>query len=518
MEANNTINNKRIAKNTLILYCRMLLTVGISFYTTRLVMTYLGVSDFGLYSIVGGVTSMMYMITTSISGGIGRFLTFQLGTGDNDTLRKVFSTSVIILLIFSLLVIIAGETIGVWFVNNKLNVDAGRISAANWVYQFTLIAFILEFLSIPYNASIISHERMRAFAFVMILDVLMRFIIAIAIAYAPFDTLVYYAFLMCINQIILRIVYYVYCKRNFYECSFTLSFDKQIFKNILGYSSWAIMTTIICMFASTGVSLLLNIYYGTMVNAAQNISGQINSQVGAFANNFGKALSPQITKSYAANNLDRTLYLVYTGAKFSFLLLFFPILPILFEVDFVLSIWLKVVPPYATFFVVLALINSLFSNLLGTPYILTTATGDIRRNELFVGLGYLIPFPLCYLMFELGCPPYYITFATLAALLLSFYPRLTASRKYTGISFRKYLTNVLTPLFIIILLSISIMLIPHYLMHPSWGRLTLSGILSVLSIAFFAYVFALNRNERIKINAILAKKLKWMGSLNLFKY
>lgn len=501
-------DNKRIAKNTLILYARMFLTVGISLYTTRLVMGNLGVSDYGLYSIIGGFTSMMYLVTTSISGGVSRFLTFQLGKGDIETLRKVFSTSVIILLAFSLLVLLIGEVGGIWYISHKLNIEPGRLEAAHWVYQFTLLAFILEFLSIPYNSSIVSHERMKAFASVTILDVVIRLVIAIAISFEPFDRLVYYAMLMCLNQVVLRLVYYVYCKRYFVECSFTFVFDWGIFKSILGYCSWAILTTAICMISSTGLSLMLNAFYGTVVNAAQSISGQIMGQVGAFANNFSKALAPQITKKYASGELTRSLTLVYSGAKFSFLLLFFPILPILFEVDFVLDFWLKETPPFADMFVCMTLINALINNLMSMPYVLTTATGDIRNNELYVGLVYLIPFPLSYFLLQMGYPPYVTVISSIIVNIVSFYPRVMVSRKYSGISFSVYAAKVLLPLSYIVSLSLLVQLLLHYLLLPSWNRLLLSGFLSVASVASLCYLIALSPNERKMARNIIISRLK----------
>lgn len=506
--SNQSQNNKRIAKNTAILYVRMLFTVGISFYSTRLVMKNLGVSDYGIYGVVGSITSMMYIVTTSINTSISRYLTFNLGTGNINNLRKVYSTSVIILLIFAILVLIIGESIGLWYLNTHLNIPSERLFAANCVYQFILLEFLLEFMSTPYNAAIISHERMGAFAFVTIQDVVVKFLIALAIAYSPFDTLIYYAALMCLNKVVLRVVYYVYCKRNFEECTYTLVLEKKIFKELLSYSSLTLIPTIVCMIASSGTSLLVNAFYGTIANAAQSAANQINNMTGAFSNNFLVAIKPQITKNYAAGNKTRSLYLVYTGTKISFLLLYIPILPVIFEIDFILDLWLKEVPPYTNMFVISGLILALVNSLQNTTGTLISATGDIRLKAVVASVAYALPFPICLLLFKFGLPPYMSTLAMVISAAITFYPNITVANKLTGIHFGDYFKNALFPLLSVVLPSCAFMAAFTHISESSFSRALLSAIISTTIIVFMGYYVVLNKSERNKMRNFIKEKIK----------
>ena len=382
MEANNTINNKRIAKNTLILYLRMFITVGVSLYTSRVVLANLGISDYGLYNVIGGFVSMFYMITASLTQAVSRFITFELGKNDMKKLEDTFSTSVFILFILSLVVVLLAETIGLWFVNYKLNIDADRIVAANWVYQFTVLAFVLEMLSIPYSALIVSHEKMGMFAFVTIMKVILMLGVALLLSVSPLDTLIFYGILTFAVSLGVQGMYYVYCRCNFRESSVHIHFDKDLFNKMFGFAGWNFLSTVASMLSSQGVNMMLNIFFGTPVNAARGIAGQINGTAGAFSRNFTMALSPQITKSYASGDKRYSKTLVCQGAKYSFLLLLMVALPVMLETDYVLSLWLKEVPPYASAFVQLQLAYALVDVLVYTNLVLNNATGKIKTYQL----------------------------------------------------------------------------------------------------------------------------------------
>lgn len=504
----NDTGNKRIAKNTAVLYTRMLLTVGISFYTTRLILQHLGVSDYGLYGIIGSVTAMMYTVTSAISQGVSRFFTFGLGKGDKTELRKVFSTSMLILLGFSLVIVLLGETIGLWYVNNRLNVDDGRLGAANWVYQFALLTFILDFICVPYDAAIVAHERMKAFAFITILKVIINFIIAIAIAYSPLDRLVSYAFLMCLCSLVMRFVYYSYCNRNFEECHMLWHFDKSIFKEIAKFSGWTFLTSIVCIIATTGSSLIVNAFYGTVVNAAQNVSSQLSNLAISFNKNFSIAYNPQITKNYAANNKERTLELLYMGSKISFLLLFIIALPLMFEVDFILGKWLKEVPPYASYYVIFGLLNSFCSAVLSKNATLNAATGDIRNFQIAMAIGFCIPLPLTYVMLSLGYPPYWSFIATIIAHIVTAYWQISLNSKHIDVSFAGFAKKVFVPLSFIAAVSASLLLVIRFSLQPSWFRAILTGMSGVSSVAILSFYFALNKSEREKVTMIITQKFR----------
>lgn len=355
-------NNKRLAKNTLILYARMLFTVGISFYSTRLILANLGVSDYGVYNVIGGFVSMFYMVTATMTQAVSRFLTFELGRNDPKKLQQTFSTSLNILLLLALLVVLLSETIGLWFVNTKLNIEPDRMTVANWIYQFSLLSFVLEMISVPYSASVISHEKMGAFAFVTIAKVFLTFGIALSLAASPIDKLVFYGILVLAVSVSIQLMYWIYCKKNFPECQYSTHIDKVLFKDMFGFAGWNFLTTCTSMLSSQGVGIMLNMHFGTAINAARGIASQINGTVGAFSRNFTTALNPQITKSYATGDIAYTTKLVCRGAKFSYLLFLFIALPCMFEVDFFLSKWLTEVPTYAGIFVQLTFLNTLLKH------------------------------------------------------------------------------------------------------------------------------------------------------------
>lgn len=375
-------NNKRLAKNTLILYARMLFTVGISFYSTRLILANLGVSDYGVYNVIGGFVSMFYMVTATMTQAVSRFLTFELGRNDPKKLQQTFSTSLNILLLLALLVVLLSETIGLWFVNTKLNIKPDRMTVANWIYQFSLLSFVLEMISVPYSASVISHEKMGAFAFVTIAKVFLTFGIALSLAASPIDKLVFYGILVLAVSVSIQLMYWIYCKKNFPECQYSTHIDKVLFKDMFGFAGWNFLTTCTSMLSSQGVGIMLNMHFGTAINAARGIASQINGTVGAFSRNFTTALNPQITKSYATGDIAYTTKLVCRGAKFSYLLFLFIALPCMFEVDFFLSKWLTEVPTYAGIFVQLTFLNTLVETLLNSNETLNRASGKSANSRL----------------------------------------------------------------------------------------------------------------------------------------
>lgn len=394
-------NNKRLAKNTLILYARMLFTVGISFYSTRLILANLGVSDYGVYNVIGGFVSMFYMVTATMTQAVSRFLTFELGRNDPKKLQQTFSTSLNILLLLALLVVLLSETIGLWFVNAKLNIEPDRMTAANWIYQFSLLSFVLEMISVPYSASVISHEKMGTFAFVTITKVFLTFGIALSLAASPIDKLVFYGILVLAVSVSIQLMYWIYCKKNFPECQYSTHIDKVLFKDMFGFAGWNFLTTCTSMLSSQGVGIMLNMHFGTAINAARGVASQINGTVGAFSRNFTTALNPQITKSYAAGDIAYTTKLVCRGAKFSYLLFLFIALPCMFEVDFFLSKWLTEMPPYAGIFVQLTFLNTLVEILLNSNETLNRASGKIRKFQIIISVAQLLILIVSYIVLEI---------------------------------------------------------------------------------------------------------------------
>ena len=501
-------NNKRIAKNTLVLYARMLFTVGISFYSTRLILANLGVDNYGIYNVICGFVSMFYMVSATMTQAVGRFLTFELGTGNEKKLQQTFSTSVNILLLLSLVVVLLAETVGLWFVNYKLNISSDRMVAANWIYQFSVLSFILEMISVPYSASVISHEKMGAFAFITIIKVFLTLGIALLLSVSPIDRLIFYGILMFIVSASIQIMYWIYCRRNFPECRYSIYTDRKIFKEMFGFAGWNFLTSTSTLLSSQGVNIMLNMFFGTTINAARSIGYQISGTVGAFSRNFMTSLTPQITKSYAAKDIEYAKILLCRGTKLSYLLLFTIALPSMIEINFLLSIWLKDVPSYAGSFARLSILYSLTDVLIFTIETLIKATGKIKRNQILLCISQYIILFLSFLVINFTRSPILTVAIYNIVYIIIFVPRIVINRPFIGISFIYFYKNVLNGIIITSLLSIFFSMIPLFLMESGWCRLILVCFISTVSIFVFSYNIVFTKSERKVLLDITRNKLK----------
>ena len=344
-------NNKRIAKNTLLLYFRMLLLMVVSLYTSRVVLNALGVEDFGIYNVVGGVVAMFTVISGSLSAAISRFITFELGKGDGEGLKNTFSAAVTIQLLLSLVIVLLIESVGVWFLNAKMTIPADRLAAANWVLQFSIVTFVINLVSVPYNATIIAHERMSAFAYISIFEAVGKLAVAFLITVSPIDRLVFYAVLMCAVAVSVRLMYGRYCKRHFTECTYRFRWDKELLRRMSGFAGWNFIGAASAVLRDQGGNIVINLFAGPAVNAARGISVQVNNAVTGFVQNFMTALNPQITKSYASGDRDYMMTLIYQGARLSFYMLLLLSLPVLVNTHYILGLWLKTVPGHTVLFV-----------------------------------------------------------------------------------------------------------------------------------------------------------------------
>lgn len=496
-------NNKRIAKNTMVLYLRMFITVGISFYTSRVILQNLGVSDFGLYNVIGGFISMFYMVTTAISNAIGRFITYDIGLDNKLKLRDTFSTSVMVLLVLSLFILFVGETAGLWFINNKLTIDSTRLVEANWVYQLSLVAFLIEMIGIPYMTLIVSYEKMDYYALVSIVNVILKLLIAIMLIVSPIDKLVFYAWLMLATSAFCQLMYYIYCCFHYCESHFRLVFDKQLLLSMFNYTGWNLFYSISIMLSSSGVGILLNMFFGTPINAAQGIATQVSNTANSFSINFSKALTPQITKSYARGDYDYTLKLVYRGSKFSYLLLLITSMPILFETNFLLNVWLTEIPPYCVSFVRLTMLYALIYILFNTSLVLNNATGKVRNYQIMIGFSQLLVLPLAYISLKTGCNPTSTLWITIVIQTISLIPRITFNSKYIGISLINYTKEVIIPIIVpttITLLFVTPIII---LMNESWVRVIITTVVATLSTIIIAFSFSLNESEKNMVRSVL---------------
>src|SRR5690554_4827200 len=339
-------NSKSIAKNTMFLYVRMILTMGISLYTSRVVLNVLGIEDYGIYSIVGGIVALFSFFNSAMSSATQRFLSYDIGNGDKKKLSQTFNSTVNIHIIIALIIIICAETIGLWFINHKLNIPEDRIEALNWIYQFSLFTFIVTVLQVPFNALLIAREHMKVYAYFSIVEVLLKLIIVYLLFILPFEKLKTYAVLVFCVALIVAILYRVYCRFNFIESKYYFYYNKSTYSDLLSFSGWSLFGNIAALARGQGSNIILNIFFGTTVNAAYGITSQVRGAVSVFVSNFQLAVNPRIVKSYAQDKLDECHKLIFQSSKISFFLLFIIVIPIIYNVTFILEIWLKNVPKY----------------------------------------------------------------------------------------------------------------------------------------------------------------------------
>ena len=495
--SDNSANNKRIAKNTLLLYLRMLLTMGVSLYTSRVILNALGVEDYGIYNVVGGVVSMFGILSGSLSSAISRFITFELGKGDLDKLKRIFCTSVNIQVILIALITILMETIGIWFLNNKMVIPEERLAAANWVFQFSVVTFALNLLSVPYNAVIIAHEKMSAFAYISIVDVTLKLIVAFIIAYNPFDKLVYYGLLIMICGVINRSIYAIYSKRHFEEATYRMIFDKGLMKEMFGFAGWNFMGNFSYMFYTQGLNVLLNLFFGPIVNAARSIAIQVENAMLQFTNNVQIAINPQIIKSYSQNDLTAMKRLMFASSKYCFFLMLLLSLPVMFGADFLLGLWLGNYPEHTVNFLRLTLICALIEVLVNPLYTANLATGKVAiYNKRLAILSFSL-MPIIYFAMKVTQLPEIVFMLNILRNLIGIVIRMFIMRTQLAISIREYLRKVIVR---IVTVSVAASIIPLALYYKigtdNFGVFCIIASISALSVMSVAYCLGLDKTEK----------------------
>lgn len=498
-------NNKRIAKNTLLLYLRMLFMMLVSLYTSRVILNALGVEDFGIYNVVGGVVAMFSVISGSLSGSISRFITYELGRGDKSKLNKIFSASVTIQLLLSLIIVILIESVGVWFLNNEMTIPRDRLVAANWVLQFSIITFVINLISVPYNAVIIAHEKMSAFAYISILEASGKLLIAFLIIYSPIDKLVFYAILMCFVAVIVRLTYGYYCKKHFSECKYHYHFDKEILYKMFGFAGWNFIGAASGVLRNQGGNIVINLFCGPAVNAARGIANQVNAAVSGFVNNFMTALNPQITKSYAIGDYHYMMTLIYQGARLSFYMLLLLSLPILMNTHYILVLWLKLIPEHTVSFVQLTLIFAMSESISYPLITAMLATGDIRNYQLVVGGLQLFNLPVSYVLLKCGFIPETVLIVAIIISQLCLIARLIMLKNMINISLGIFVKKVYANIIVVTTLaSIIPLYMSLYIKETFIGFLFLC-VISFLCSSIVIYFVGCNKNERGKINLYIQK-------------
>ena len=489
-------DNLRIAKNTLLLYFRMLFLIVVSLYASRIVLNVLGVDDFGIHNVVGGVVILFAFFNSAMSSTTQRFLSFELGKGNFERLQRVFSAAVTIHIFVAIGVLILSETIGLWFFYNYLNIPAERMDAAFWVYQLSIATFLIKIIQVPYNASIIANEKMGAYAYISIVEASLILLSVFILTWIEFDKLVLYSVLLFFLAIIITTVYRIYCIRKLRSCSYTYFWDKALYTELVSYSGWSLLGNLSFAAKGQGVNILLNIFFGPAINAARAIAYQVQAAVQSFVTNFQIAVNPQIIKSYASGDTENMMNLIFKSARFSFFLLFFLSLPILLETEYILLLWLGIVPDYAALFTILIIINALIDCLSGPLMTSVQATGKIKRYQIIVGGVLLLNLPIAYIFLKLGYSPEITIYISILLSVLALGLRLWVLQSLIAISIARFFKEVLWRGLAVTVISV---LLPWYLscvLEAGFFRLLVVVSVSVVMVTFSVLLIGLKASEK----------------------
>jgi O-antigen/teichoic acid export membrane protein len=489
----------------------MLLIMGVSLYTSRLILESLGVEDFGLYNVVGGIVVLFGIINGALSAGSSRFITFELGRGDLLLLKKTFCASFMIHIFIALLVFAVAETLGLWYVNRLLVVPAGRLHAANWVYQFSIISSMLSLTQVPYSAVIIAHERMDIYAAVSIAEAIYKLLIVFLLKYINIiDKLILYGLLICIGNVLIQLYYRFYCSHNFAECKLALIYEKKIYKNMLSFSLWDVMGSFTVQGNSQGINILINYFFGVAINAARGVAFQLEAALTMFSNNFMTAVKPQIVKLFAEGKNDKMISLVFESSKYSFFLIYVIALPVFLEADFLLKIWLKDVPQYTVLFLRWIIIARLI-RAFATPVVQAVhASGNIKWLNIFGGgISIAIQIPITSICYKLGYPAASTFIVMSVVSLICNFIELIVMKKEINFSIVGYIYKVYLIGIIVAVFALIFLLPLHLCFSAGFSRLALSCLMSIFSVGCFVFLIGMNHENRMQLKTILKKKIMW---------
>lgn len=509
MSLNVSANNKRIAKNTLLLYFRMFIIMAVSLYTSRVVLQALGVEDFGIYNVVGGVVAMMGVLNSAMSISTQRFLTFELGRGDTVQLKRVFSTCFSIYVLLSIIILILSETVGLWFLNNKMVIPDNRIVAANWVYQFSIISCINALMTNPYNAIIIAREKMNIYAYISIIEVVLKLVIVYLLLIIPYDRLLSYGAFILGVSIIIAMIYRVYCISKYPESRYHFYWDKPLFKQLLSYSGWNLFGSVSSIAKGQGLNLLLNMFFNPAVNASRGIAYQINTAITQFFTNFYTAVRPQITKYYAQNDMDNMLKLVFQSSKFSFYLIYFISLPILIEAPYIIKLWLGQLPDYVVVFTRMIVVISAVDSMATPLMTIAHATGNIKLYQSVVGTVTILNIPISYFLLKYGgCSPVSVFVTSLCLSIVCLFLRLWIVNRLVNFPVYKYVKDVIFNTSLIGFLAAILPVILYVCMDENLFSFLAVSSTCILSSLSIIYLIGLSVGEKKILVKTLKKKLK----------
>lgn len=507
---NKTENNKRIAKNTILLYLRMLFIMAINLYTSRIILKNLGIVDYGIYNVVGGVVAMFGFLNGAMASSTQRYLTFELGKNDYIQLQKVFNTSIQIHALISFIIIVLAETIGMWFLLNKMVIPIDRMDAAMWVYHFAILSTVVLIMSVPYNATIIAHEKMSAFAYISVLEVILKLIIVYMLQIGTLDKLKLYAVLFFLVQLSIRFIYSSYCRKHFEETKLTQTFNRKLFKEMLFFAGWNLWGNCAAIACTQGVNILLNMFFGPVVNAARGIAVQVQNAISQFSINFQTALNPQITKAYAVKDYNYMHNLIYKSSKFTFFLLLLISLPVVLETETILKLWLGTVPDYTISFLRIMLCTITVDAVANSLMTSAAATGKVRTYQSIVGGILLTILPISYVVLKNGGSPVSVFIVHLCICIVAFISRLYIIRPMINLSISAYFNEVIIKCIYVCLASLSLPLLLYIILPDNIFTFFIKSLVCILNVIICIYILGLKKNEKkivqTKLNHFLSKR------------
>ena len=503
-----SINNKRIAKNTLVLYVRLLITFLISIYTSRVILEALGIIDYGIYNVVGGVISMLGFMKSSMANGIQRFINITIGENHRNT-KLVFNTSIYVQIAVITFIVIFVEIVGLWLINNKLVIPPDRMVAANCVLQFSLISFVIVMLETPYNAMIIAHEKISLYAYISIVEVFLKLGIVFILPFFCLDRLVMYAFFITCVHLIILIVYMLICRFKYEESKFQFSFDKKIFRDILSFLGWNMFGALAHMMKSQGINVLLNMFFNPAINAARALAYQIMTALTNFTSNILIAARPQMIKSYAKNEINSLIVLLYRISKYSFYLLLLLSFPVLLEINQILTMWLgNNVPEYTELFSILVIITAIIEVLASPISTIVHATGKMKNYQIICSTIIMLIVPISYIILKLGGNPETPMIISIIVCIIVHGVRLILLRNILEqFSPKEYINKVILPILKVLFFGMIIPLILFLNLSDGFIRFFLILFISTISFAISIYIVGMQKEERIAIKKFIRKKI-----------
>lgn len=474
----------------------MFFMMGIALYTSRVVLNTLGVEDYGIYNVVGGLVSMFGLLNGSMSSATQRYITFELGKGDSGNLNKIFCLSLQIHALIAVITTLLIESVGLWFLYYKMTIPPERMTAAFWVLQTSALTFAFSIMSVPYNADIIAHERMSAFAYISIIEAVLKLAIVFLLVVFPFDKLIIYSVLLAVVQLLIQICYMMYCNKHFAESHYHHVTDKKLFREMTSFAGWNLFGGLSSISFNQGLSMLLNVFFGPIVNAARAVATQVQSAIQVFITNFQMALNPQIVKTYAQSDFEAMHTLMYRSSRFSFFLMYLLSLPVLLEAPFILKLWLKTVPDNTVVFLRIIICTTLIYTIANPILAANNATGNVRTYYIVCGSLMISILPISYIILRLGCPAYSVFIVHFCIEAITQIARLFMVRNRLHLSIRKYLQKVYIPITWVVLLSCILPIWLHASIDCNLPRFFTVCIVSVLSVAFVAFFIGLSKSER----------------------